>query len=195
MALLCACGGPGRSFDSYVLSLSWSPAHCAEGSDRSPQCDGSRPYGFVLHGLWPEVARGRGPEHCAGAAFDSSGVSEELRAIMPSDRLIEHEWNTHGVCTGMSQADYFGLAIRAFRMVKIPPAFQPPVSRVETTPAAVARQFADANPAFPADAFAVKDDGRFLQEVRVCLATDLNPRACDRPGDRREATIVVRPVR
>lgn len=114
---------------------------------------------------------------------------------MPSDRLIEHEWETHGACSGMNQADYFRTAARAFRMVKIPPAFQPPVSRIETTPREVRRQFAKANPDFPADAFAVKDDGRFLQEVRVCLTTGLKPRDCDRPGDTRDKTIIVRPIR
>jgi ribonuclease T2 len=195
LALLCACGEPGQSFDSYLLSLSWSPEHCADTDDRSSQCDGSRPYGFVLHGLWPESDRGRAPEYCSGAAFDAPGVTEELRSIMPSDGLIEHEWNAHGTCSGLSQANYFGMAVRAYRLVKIPPSFQPPVSRVETTPAAVRRQFADANPDFPADAFAVKDDGRFLQEVRVCLTTDLKPRGCDHPGDRRDVTIIVRPVR
>jgi len=114
---------------------------------------------------------------------------------MPSDRLIEHEWETHGTCTGMNQTDYFRAAGGAFQMVKIPPAFQPPASRIETTPREVQRQFANANPEFPADAFAVKDDGRFLQEVRVCLTTDLKPRDCDRSGDRRDETIIVRPAR
>jgi ribonuclease T2 len=193
--LLCACAGPGASFDYYLLSLSWSPQHCAEASDSSTECAGSRPYGFVLHGLWPELARGRAPQHCPGPAFDASLVSDDLRGIMPSDRLIEHEWETHGACSGLSQADYFRAAARAYRLVKIPPAFQPPVTRVETSPAAVRRQFAAANPDFPGDAFAVEDDGRFLREVRVCLTADLQPRACDQPGDRRDVTIIVRPVR
>ena len=149
----------------------------------------------MLHGLWPESAEGRAPQHCAEAAFDAAQVTGELRGIMPSDRLIEHEWETHGACSGMNQADYFRTAARAFRMVKIPPAFQPPVSRIETTPREVRRQFAKANPDFPADAFAVKDDGRFLQEVRVCLTTGLKPRDCDRPGDTRDKTIIVRPIR
>jgi ribonuclease T2 len=188
--VLCGCGGRGTSFGSYVMSLSWSPAHCAETNDESAQCDGSRPYGFVLHGLWPE-----GPEHCSGPAFDASGVTDELRSVMPSDRLIEHEWAAHGTCSGLTQTDYFRTAVRAFRLVKIPRAFQPPLTRVETTPVAVRRQFADANPEFPVDAFAVKDDGRFLEEVRVCLTTDLKPRGCDRPGDARGVSIIVRPVR
>ena len=193
--LLCACAGGGRFFDYYVLSLSWSPEHCAETSDSSTECAGSRPYGFVLHGLWPESARGRGPQHCPGPALDASLVTDELRGIMPGDRLIEHEWTSHGACSGLSQTDYFRAAVRAYRLVEIPSAFQPPVTRVETTPAAVRRQFAAANPDFPRDAFAVKDDGRFLQEVRVCLTTDLKPRVCDHPGDVRDIAIIVRPVR
>jgi len=193
--LSCACTGGGQPFDSYVLSLSWSPQHCAETSDTSAECTGTRTYGFVLHGLWPEPAGGRGPQHCAGAAFDASQVTDELRGIMPSDRLIEHEWETHGTCSGMNQTDYFRTAEHAFQMVKIPPAFQPPVSRIETTPREVHRQFAEANSDFPTEAFAVKDDGRFLQEVRVCLTSDLKPRDCARPSDTRDKTIVVRPVR
>jgi len=114
---------------------------------------------------------------------------------MPSDTLIEHEWVAHGACSGQTQAGYFRTAERAFASVRIPPVFQPPVSRFETTPSDVRRRFADANPDFPRDAFAVKDDGRFLQEVRVCLAIDLKPRACDRPGDTRNRTIIVRAVR
>ena len=178
-----------------MLSLSWSPQHCAETGDASAECAGTRTYGFVLHGLWPETSHGRAPRDCAGAAFDASQVTGELLAVMPGYRLIEHEWETHGTCSGMIQTDYFHAAERAFRMVKIPPAFQPPVSRVETTPRKVRRQFAEANPDFPSDAFAVKDDGRFLDEVRVCLATDLKPRDCDRPGDTQDKTIVVRAAR
>lgn len=193
--LLCACTGPGQSSGYYVLSLSWSPQHCAETSDSSAECAGARAYGFVLHGLWPESARGRGPQNCPGPAFDTSGITAELRGLMPDDGLIEHEWTTHGVCSGLNQTDYFRAAARAYRLVQIPPAFQPPVTRVETTPAAVRRQFAAANPDFPGDAFAVKDDGRFLEEVRVCLTTDLRPRGCDRAGDTRGVTIVVRAER
>lgn len=192
--LLCGCSGQGRGFDSYLLSMSWSPQHCAETGDSSLECDGSRAYGFVPHGLWPEVARGRSPGHCPGAPFDASLATGELRSLMLSDRLIEHEWATHGTCSGLSQSDYFAAALRAYRLVKIPAAFQPPVMRVEITPAGVRRQFAAANPDFPAGAFAVKDDGRFLDEVRVCLTVDLKPRECDRAGDLRDVEIVVRPA-
>ena len=44
------------SFDYYALSLSWSPTYCADkgARDGGPQCNGPRPYAFVLHGLWPQ---------------------------------------------------------------------------------------------------------------------------------------------
>ncbi len=193
--LLCACSTPGPPFDSYMLSLGWSPQYCAGSGGSSPECAGPTARGFVLHGLWPESAQGRSPENCLGPAFDASHVSDELRGVMPDDRLVKHEWATHGVCSGLSQTAYFHAALRAFRRVNIPAAFQGPVERAETTPAAVRRQFAEANPDFPAEAFAVKDEGRFLAEVRVCLSTDLTPQGCARPGDTRDTTIVVRAAR
>src|ERR1700750_1645899 len=58
---------PGR-FDFYVLSLSWSPSFCEASQERGPnrapnqQC-GERPYSFVVHGLWPQYAKGF-PEFC-----------------------------------------------------------------------------------------------------------------------------------
>src|SRR5215470_3353187 len=46
------------AFDYYVLSLSWSPEHCAEpaGHGDTQQCASTRHFAFVLHGLWPQFA-------------------------------------------------------------------------------------------------------------------------------------------
>ena len=54
-------GTPGE-FDFYVLSLSWSPTFCLTHPDNE-QCSG-KGYGFVLHGLWPQYARGGWPASC-----------------------------------------------------------------------------------------------------------------------------------
>ena len=56
---------PGK-FDFYVLVLSWSPSYCASVEERAAdrrrrpdqQCEGGRPYAFVVHGLWPQYERG-----------------------------------------------------------------------------------------------------------------------------------------
>ena len=50
-------------FDYYLLVLSWSPTYCLTHRDDA-QCSG-KGYGFVLHGLWPQYARGGWPKSCA----------------------------------------------------------------------------------------------------------------------------------
>ena len=57
---------PGE-FDFYVLALSWSPSFCEAAAERGnsgrSQVQCSRPYSFVVHGLWPQYERGF-PEYC-----------------------------------------------------------------------------------------------------------------------------------
>ncbi len=54
--------GQAGDFDFYVLSLSWSPTFCLT-HPQDQQCTG-KGYGFVLHGLWPQYARGGWPASC-----------------------------------------------------------------------------------------------------------------------------------
>src|SRR5262245_44824239 len=70
-------------FDYYVLVLSWSPTHCASddgrGRDDDLQCRGGRPFGFVLHGLWPQYERGY-PQDCP--TDESRAVSDDVMVKM-----------------------------------------------------------------------------------------------------------------
>ncbi|HEX3726314.1 MAG TPA: hypothetical protein VHV08_08725, partial [Pirellulales bacterium] len=96
---------PGR-FDYYVLALSWSPSWCAASQERSPerapdqQCSG-RPFAFVVHGLWPQYEHGF-PSYCQVPAprLDRAVVGAALD-LMPSPRLVFHEWDRHGTCSGL----------------------------------------------------------------------------------------------
>ena len=119
---------PGQ-FDFYVLSLSWSPSYCDAATERSPeraardqQC-GERPFSFVVHGLWPQYEKGF-PEFCQNPAprLDRNIVSSMLD-MMPSPRLIFHEWDRHGVCSGLPARGYFDTVRKARATVKIPPAY------------------------------------------------------------------------
>ena len=66
-------------FDYYLLSLSWSPTYClTHGTDRD-QC-GSKGYGFVLHGLWPQYSGGGYPENCATDAPLDAARAASVRA-------------------------------------------------------------------------------------------------------------------
>lgn len=190
-------GTPGR-FDYYVLSLSWSPQHCAgpAGERDDMQCAGPRPYAFVLHGLWPQYERGF-PRACGDAGRLSPALVHGMLDVMPSPALVRHEWATHGVCSGLAAPAYFDAARRAFAAVTIPDRFRAPVREVYAAPRAVERDFLRANPSLTAAGVAVLCSGRYLQEVRVCLDRDLRPRPCGADvRDRcRGDEIIVRPLR
>lgn len=180
----CAAGGPGGaspsgSFAYYVMSLSWSPAFCeTPAGARSPeQCASGRPYAFVVHGLWPQNERGW-PEHCASAnAGPSATLTSKMLDIMPSPKLVAHEWETHGTCSGLSADDYFAHVRSAFSSIHVPPAYVAPKEAFTSDAQHLVAAFLAANPHLRADAIAVRCK-REIEEVRICLDRDLAPRAC-----------------
>ncbi len=190
-------GTPGR-FDYYVLSLSWSPQYCAErgGGHDNLQCAGSRRFAFVLHGLWPQNERGF-PSDCAAPGTLPSALVEGMLDIMPSPQLVRHEWSKHGTCSGLTATDYFAAARRAFASIVIPERYRTPPQQVYVAPRQLERDFVAANSALRADGLALLCSGRYLQEVRICLDRDLQPRRCGRDvRDRCKVNeMIVRPLR
>lgn len=182
---------PPGSFDYYVLALSWSPSYCASksGRDDAEQCAAARPYGFVVHGLWPQHARGGYPAHCATPSPVPAPVMESMLPIMPSRKLVEHEWKKHGTCAGGRPEDYFATTRAAFERVRIPVFLDRPARPVTLATDEVERLFVTANPGLTPDAVTLTCRGRVAAEVRVCLDKDMNFRACgkdvrDRCGDK-----------
>ena len=175
-------GAPG-DFDYYVLALSWSPSYCEAAQNRAPnrapdqQCAG-RPFSFVVHGLWPQYERGF-PSYCQVPAprLDRNIVGEMLD-LMPSPRLIFHEWDRHGTCSGLSPHAYFETVRKARAMVKIPPDYLELDKPIAVSPDGVAAAFLKANPGLSRAAVAVSCDGKRLTEVRVCLGKDFSFHDC-----------------
>jgi ribonuclease T2 len=175
-------GEPGQ-FDFYVLALSWSPSYCQAAVDRSPnrapdrQCAG-RPFAFVVHGLWPQYERGF-PSYCQVPAprLDRAIVGSILD-LMPSPRLIFHEWDQHGTCSGLSPRTYFETVRKAWEAVKIPRDYLDLDKPITIAPDEVAEAFVKANPGLSRKAMAVSCDGKRLTEVRVCLGKDFSFRDC-----------------
>jgi ribonuclease T2 len=187
-------------FDFYVLSLSWSPSFCdasgERGQTQSPQC-GARPYAFVTHGLWPQYENGF-PEYCQVPAprLDRNIVSSMLD-LMPAPRLIFHEWDRHGTCSGLSPHAYFDTIRKARAVVKIPPEYSELTQALTVNPDQVEEQFIKANPGLTRGAISVACDRRRLTEVRICMSKELGFRDCaeiDRRACRRER-IIMPPVR
>lgn len=184
-------------FDYYLLSLSWSPHHCAtEGRDDPEQCGTQRRYSFIVHGLWPQRERGY-PQECAGDRRVSATTIDSLRDIMPSAGLIRHEWNKHGSCSGMEEQRYFQTVRAAYQNITIPPTFSGDAVRVQTSAEAIRRDFLAVNRSLGEDEFALRCDGQYLAEVRVCMDKTLQPRRCgtDVRSNCRTKGVVVRPIR
>lgn len=175
-------GEPGQ-FDFYVLALSWSPSYCeaaqARAPDRAPdqQC-GGRPFAFVVHGLWPQYERGF-PSYCRVPAprLDHAVVGSMLD-LMPSPRLIFHEWDQHGTCSGLSSHAYFDTVRKARAAVKIPPDYLELGRPVSVSPGEVTEAFLKANPGLSRTAMAIACDSKRLTEVRVCLGKDFSFHDC-----------------
>ena len=152
-------GEPGQ-FDFYVLALSWSPSYCeaaqAKAPNRAPdqQC-GGRPFAFIVHGLWPQYERGF-PSYCQVPAprLDRAVVGRMLD-LMPSPRLIFHEWDQHGTCSGLSPHAYFDAVRKARAVVKIPSDYLELGRPITATPGEVTEAFLKANPDLSRTAMAV----------------------------------------
>jgi ribonuclease T2 len=168
---------PGQ-FDFYVLALSWSPSYCESARLRAPnrkptlQCSG-RPFAFVVHGLWPQYMQGF-PSYCQAPAprVEAKLVSAMLD-LMPSRRLVYHEWNRHGTCSGLTAQGYFDTLRKARAAVTIPADYRDPGEPLSVSPADVAAAFIKANPGLSAAAMAVACNKTRLTEVRLCLGKDL----------------------
>lgn len=185
-------------FDYYLLALSWSPEYCAgpSGARDSVQCGQGRRFGFIVHGLWPQYERGY-PSDCQTAGPVPDRLVQSMLPLMPSPKLIQHEWRKHGTCSGLDVNGYFQRVTHAFAAVKIPDDFRGPIRNIEVAPKTIKQKFAAANPAFPAQALRIQCSGRYLSEVRVCLTKDLKGRPCgnDVRDTCRAASVIMRPVR
>ena len=189
----------GGNFDFYVLSLSWSPSYCAaEGgkADRQ-QCAGTRPYAFIVHGLWPQYEQGY-PRDCpTNRPQVEPRTAHGLYDIMPSAGLVRHEWKTHGACTGLDQADYFRTLRAAREKVAIPAQYRQLDRYRQVAPGEVEAAFLRANRKLPANGVAVTCDRRFLRDVRICMTKGLEFRSCPQVDRRscRNSKVVMPPVR
>jgi ribonuclease T2 len=169
----------GGSFDYYLMSLSWSPSYCEAHPQDAEQCS-HKGFGFVLHGLWPQNRDGSWPQHCTNGVEPDAATVERTLAFMPSRRLIEHEWQAHGSCSGLDPKTYFGLADRAFGSVQVPDTLKTPASAPSMSADEIIKAFAAANGGLDDRMMTVQcHDGNELTEVRICLDRDsLTPRAC-----------------
>lgn len=186
IAALVAGSQPARAqdrpgeFDYYVLALSWSPNWCnLEGrTKRSEQCDPGAGFGWVVHGLWPQYERGY-PQNCQSAVRPPSRSMTARQAdLFGSAGSAWYQWKKHGACSGLAPGDYYRLARDAYGRISRPEVFRK-LDRDVTLPAALIEEaFLKANPDLTPQGVTVTCKSGAVQEVRVCLSRELEPRRC-----------------
>ena len=186
-------------FSYYLLVLSDAPDFCSQptGAKDPRECGTGLHIGFIVHGLWPQGETSQGPQNCGGVSPVSQAIIQATLNYIPIPSLIQHEWSTHGSCTGLSAADYFAALRKARDSVTLPVDLNQPVQKLQLSPAQVESKVAAANPSFPSTAFRTScyKDAE-LEEVRVCLNKDLSPRACgSSAGECALSNVTLLPVR
>jgi len=161
------------TFDFYLLNLSWSPEFCTTHRG-SQEC--GHGLGFVVHGLWPQYGNGNYPENCSTAPGPANPKS--YTDIIPTANLVEHEWRTHGTCSGLNADDYFAAIRKAYAALAIPPDIGQGTDPSGVTPPDLLQRFAKANPSYPQGSIALSCGNNRLTAVEVCLTRNLQPEAC-----------------
>jgi ribonuclease T2 len=191
----------GSGFDFYVLALSWSPSYCQSDQARKRdviQCAGPRPFAFVVHGLWPQFERGF-PRACrTDRDRPSQNHAKSMLDIMPSERLVQHEWSQHGTCSGLSSRDYLAVTRAAREAIVVPETFASVPDWRRVSAGEVEAAFVASNPMMTEDGIAVAQRNNLLSEVRICLTRQLTPRPCpevDRDGATPDTRLSMPPSR
>lgn len=191
------------SFDYFALSLSWSPSFCSspEGQGDQQQCGQGRRFAFVVHGLWPQYESGW-PQSCPTREdWVPQSEIEAMLDIMPSKRLIIHEWKKHGSCSGLSMANYFRATRLLFQKVKIPARYLSPQAEIFISPEQLVTDFVKTNRDLGSSMISVQcgngRDRARLAELRICIDRRGNFRQCGSNEARgcRAGTLVMPPVR
>jgi ribonuclease T2 len=162
-----------QPFDYYLLNLSWSPEFC-HSHPNATEC-ASHP-AFVLHGLWPQNTDGTYPQNCSDARgpADPSQFSD----IYPDAGLLQHEWRTHGTCSGMAPDAFFTAARAALHSVAIPPTLTQLTRQISMPPEQILGLFTSANPSIPRSSLALSCGNNYLTAVEVCLNKSGQPTPC-----------------
>jgi ribonuclease T2 len=183
-------------FDYYVMSLSWSPQYCATSDDPDENQCGARRYSLVVHGLWPQYDNGGFPQSCSAERAVPQAIVDSMLDIMPSKTLIQHEWDKHGTCSGLSVENYFKLTRQIYNTISIPNKYKQPADYIITNVRDLESDLIGLNPNLDGSKIAVDCTGRFLQEIRVCYDKNNQPRVCGRKvSDKCRAKVVLRPIR
>lgn len=198
LPLLRPESGPAQRMPitGYTLALSWSPEFC-RGKERDSahrlQCSGAAGrFGFVVHGLWPEGARGA-PQYCRRVAPPAPPTLRAQLCRTPSLDLLGHEWAKHGSCISRGAEGYFRASNILAGSIRYPAMERLSYDRALTA-GGIRAAFAAENRGRPANSFGLLlSRSGWLREVFVCLDRRFRPLRCParQYGPRDAATVKI----
>ena len=164
---------PPGQFDFYALSLTWVPEFCATHVDANECRQG---LGFALHGLWPESNDGY-PTSCSRELLPAD-VRASFQGLYASPGLIDHEWQVHGVCSGLGPLGFLQATNRFFNSIALPSDLQSERSLASGAADGVRAEMIAANPQLTPESIVLVCERSQIKEMHVCLGQDGSPRAC-----------------
>ena len=166
----------------YTLAVSWSPEFCRTRKDQrrhARQCSGrAGQFGVVLHGLWPDGARGW-PQWCPTKARPTARQVAGQMCRSPSARLVARQWAKHGSCMTRRPQTYLRVSNILFDGLEWPDLDR--LSRKRDLTADDLREwFVMANDGWRKDAVGVRLNARgWLTELRLCYDRRFMPTRCE----------------
>ena len=98
--------------------------------------------------------------------------------IMGTSGLAWYQWKKHGRCAGLSAVEYYETAREAYSSVTRPDIFRNLPREMNLPPSVIEAAFLELNESIDPDGLTVTCKGGMIQEVRICLTKDLDPRIC-----------------
>jgi ribonuclease T2 len=165
----------------YLLALNWTPQWCLTGGSGATAGEMAcgQPFGFTLHGLWPNGASRPYPRYCNPVGGLDAATVRRMFCRTPSPTLLQHEWQAHGSCGWTDAKAYFAQGARLYDRLVLPKIEAIAPGRL--TAGALRAAFIARNPAFAPEAIYVQTTRtEALAEVRLCYDLSYRPTAC--PG-------------
>lgn len=181
------------SVDYFRLALSWSPTFCESKSHKQRkeifQC--RYPFEFIVHGLWPN-SRSKNqhssnrihPRNCRNEEMIPLEIINKYFCLMPSENLMQAEWEKHGTCSWSTANDYFSKIGELYSAINLPNNLQSILSESNLSNdelyQKIQRQFMKLNPQLKKENFHIQMTGKGnkLREVAFCYDLSFNLTSC-----------------
>jgi ribonuclease T2 len=180
------------SIDYFRLSLSWSPTYC-HGKyhlNNSFQCQ--HPFSFIVHGLWPSTIKKDNrshsirshPRNCRNEKEISIDLIRKYFCLMPSEHLMQAEWEKHGTCYWEKPKDYFEKINTLYSKIHLPNDINEILNNQTITKRLrreyIKQSFLNINPQLTSDHIDVMmiHKGKKLREVAFCYDHQFNHIKC-----------------